>query len=788
MNRLALLVILGVGFAATLAQVVLMRELVVSFYGNEISLGLMLAAWLVCTGLGSLVMGRIADRWLLGRGTLFGLLSALAVLVPAVVLGARLVRFVSKTSGPGEIVGFGQIATLSLAVVAPVCLLNGALFSFLCRMAAPDDARRSNVGRLYLFESLGAVLGGVVFSLILVRNVPALASAFLAAITLSAAAFAVCTRDRWLTIFPLFLLSAFVCGVVFSRDIDRWSAQLLWQPFSVRDVVDSPYGRLTFLEYGGQGTVLSNGHIVASWPPGPYAEDLVHFALLPHEMPVGKPLRVLLVGGGLSGAVREALKYSPVEVEYVELDSMLLSSTRKVFPEWLTDALGNGSAGDSPVRVHFGDGRELVESAARGAPGAPAPYDAILVDVPPPQNVQLNRYYTVEFFRASAAALAEGGVLAFRVPASDAYVSPILREFLQSIRRSVESPCPACGAMPVRPAAGGHGLFNVSVVPGSPSIFLCSRGERRTLDANGYFRQLDSRGIATDYFVGSLSDKLRPGKVEFFDALTSDGGAAALNTDLRPVCYYYDAVLWSSLFRLHGTGGEGGAYGIGRLLIELRKTRAWWFIAVLGLITLALGVLGRCVRRLQPHYILVAMAAAGFAEITAEILCLISFQAVHGTVYYLVSGVVAAFMCGLVLGAAFAVRFLQRQATLRTFIILQWVIALYQMVMAVFIVALSLSAPPVYALNVGAFIGITLIAGGLGGAQFPLAAALYAHERAAVGARAGALYGFDLLGSSVGAVVSSAILVPLIGVVGTAFAAAVLVGCSAALLMISQGG
>jgi len=42
-----------IGFTAVIAQVLLMRELMVAFGGNELSLGLMLANWLLWTALGS---------------------------------------------------------------------------------------------------------------------------------------------------------------------------------------------------------------------------------------------------------------------------------------------------------------------------------------------------------------------------------------------------------------------------------------------------------------------------------------------------------------------------------------------------------------------------------------------------------------------------------------------------------------------------------------------------------------------------------------------------------------
>ena len=45
-------VLVLIGFTAAIAQIVLMRELMVVFYGNEISLGLMLGSWLFWTAVG----------------------------------------------------------------------------------------------------------------------------------------------------------------------------------------------------------------------------------------------------------------------------------------------------------------------------------------------------------------------------------------------------------------------------------------------------------------------------------------------------------------------------------------------------------------------------------------------------------------------------------------------------------------------------------------------------------------------------------------------------------------
>ena len=61
-----------IGFTSVIAQIVLMRELIVVFYGNEISLGIMLVGWLLWTALGSGLAGKLAARWLEARTLVAG--------------------------------------------------------------------------------------------------------------------------------------------------------------------------------------------------------------------------------------------------------------------------------------------------------------------------------------------------------------------------------------------------------------------------------------------------------------------------------------------------------------------------------------------------------------------------------------------------------------------------------------------------------------------------------------------------------------------------------------------
>jgi len=63
MKRLLSFGFLLMGFTFTVTQGLLIRELLVAFFGNELSIGLILGNWLILEAVGSGLLGRLADRW-----------------------------------------------------------------------------------------------------------------------------------------------------------------------------------------------------------------------------------------------------------------------------------------------------------------------------------------------------------------------------------------------------------------------------------------------------------------------------------------------------------------------------------------------------------------------------------------------------------------------------------------------------------------------------------------------------------------------------------------------------
>ena len=115
-----------------------------------------------------------------------------------------------------------------------------------------------------------------------------------------------------------------------------------------------------------------------------YHEPMAHIPLLCHA----KPERVLIIGGGDGGVLREVLKHPSVtQVDLVELDEAVISFSRTML-----QFCSQGAFEDPRTRVHIQDGRSFVEQSKET-------YDIIIMDMTDPAGPSL-RLYSREFFLA----------------------------------------------------------------------------------------------------------------------------------------------------------------------------------------------------------------------------------------------------------------------------------------------------------------------------------------------------------------------------------------------------
>lgn len=158
----------------------------------------------------------------------------------------------------------------------------------------------------------------------------------------------------------------------------------------------SPYQRIEVYETEAFGRLMTLDGLVMVTDRDNfiYHEMMAHPALFTHPL----PRRVLIIGGGDCGTLREVLKHDSVElVEQVELDERVTRVAEKYFPS-LCEANG-----DARARFYFTDGIRWVAETR-------ACYDVIIVDSTDPVGPAAG-LFSEAFYRDCHARLAAHGIL-----------------------------------------------------------------------------------------------------------------------------------------------------------------------------------------------------------------------------------------------------------------------------------------------------------------------------------------------------------------------------------------
>ncbi len=726
-----------IGFSAVIGQIVLMRELIVVFNGNEMSLGILLATWLFWTAAGSSLCSRFKLAGTTARRAVAALECLLAVSLPPTIWALRASKAISQTV-PGELVGPVPMLLASLVCLSLFCLLSGALFVAAARMFETELAVSARIaaGSAYLLEAAGSGLGGILASLLLLRCLDSFQIATIVAmlnLCMAAVLLIPMRRGRLATLTASTALITFFLLVYVAPPLDRQSEQRLWQGFHLVATRDSIYGNLAVTQTGPIRSIYSNGVLLANSPDEAAAEEAVHYALLEHPA----PKNVLLIGGGVNGSVTQALRHPTVQrIDYVELDPTLIDMARQFFP-------AQPSNSDPRVRIHFSDGRHYLKTTS-------ATFDAIILNVPDPQTAQLNRFYTVEFFRSARAHLAPGGILALELRSSEETIDPDLAEFLRCIQRTLNEVFPYVVAIP-GDTIHFFAAAEPNVLTNDPKI-LIDRLHQRSLHTQ-YVRE---------YFIPY---RMMPDRMIQVHEQLQPLASTPVNRDFAPIAYYFDVVLWSAQFKSSYTG-------LFRAAAQIPFTRILG--ALLVLLILAAALLAYVPKREHRARSAAASCAAatGFTLIALELFLLLAFQSIYGYVYHQLAILIGLSMAGIALGSRLALRRIRLRPGPPHF-----TMATTQLLLALACPALLLAVSLLqqFTGSAATWLAAQLVlpvlaalSGMLGGYQFPIAAEIYLHDRAGRSGL-GALYALDLLGGCAGALMLSTYLIPVFGFWKTAW-------------------
>lgn len=181
----------------------------------------------------------------------------------------------------------------------------------------------------------------------------------------------------------------------------------------------SPYQRIEIFETETFGRLMTLDGLVMVTDRDNfiYHEMMSHPALFIHF----KPRRVLVIGGGDCGTLKEVLKHPEVEeVEQVELDERVTRVAEKFFPELCA------SNRDPRARFHFADGIEWVAKAR------PESYDVIIIDSTDPVGPAAG-LFSAEFYANCFRALRGRGIVVGQSE-SPLFHAPLIKSMHEALR------------------------------------------------------------------------------------------------------------------------------------------------------------------------------------------------------------------------------------------------------------------------------------------------------------------------------------------------------------------
>ncbi len=589
--------LLAIGFVSILGQVVLLRELSVAFYGVELIYTLAIGVWLLAGACGAMISRRILKPSFSRISSLFLLVS---INLP---LNVAFIRYIRQLFDgiPGAYLPLHiQIAAMTASLL-PLGLLSGLLFQWAAKVYMSEN---KSLAVAYAIESLGGLVGGVGASLFLRFGFQNFYIALICALGAIGSSFLKSEENypKWLRPISLLVAAMLVLLLWKAQRLDRFLTS--WAHPSMVETTDTPYSRVTITLLHGQISVFENDALLFD-TESTQAEEFAHIAALQHP----NPQRILVLGGGITGTIREVLQYSPRAVDYVELNAGLLRTAMRHLPIEIQKSLRAEN-----VRIIIGDPRAFLKHAPS--------YDLILVAMPEPTSGQANRFYTREFFQQCRQKLNAHGVLAFSLRSSENYWTPPLTSRMVSIYRAARTVFP-----------------EVIVVPGGTNIVIGTT-DRLSRDLSILEARQNARGIKTK-LVSPDYLRYRYTNDRFSEvAKILESREAPANTDVRPICYQYTIMIWLSKF--------------------LPSTRFWDFsppeskggrFALLGsLFALSLFVL--LLRRTKWAIRRAFLAGmAGFAGMVLETILILHFQMKNGILYQDVGILLTGFMAGLAFGA-----------------------------------------------------------------------------------------------------------------------------------------
>lgn len=216
-----------------------------------------------------------------------------------------------------------------------------------------------------------------------------------------------------------------------------------------------------------------------------YHEMIAHIPMLAHK----HPKKVLVIGGGDGGTVREVLKHNCVEeVVLCEIDGLVIEACQKYMPQLASELV------DERVDIQVRDGIEFIKKQK-------GEFDIILIDSTDPMGPG-EGLFTEEFYKDVNSALKEGGIMVAQSESPFANQEEI-KKMYPLLKKAFPLVRPYAGPMPTYP--GGYWCWAFCSNSYDPLSFVDDyRADIITEGAKLYNKDIHRAAFAIPNFLKEL--------------------------------------------------------------------------------------------------------------------------------------------------------------------------------------------------------------------------------------------------------------------------------------------
>ena len=472
------------------------REFLSLLNGNEFVIALILFNWLFLGGLGTLLAGPLSKNVSVRK--FYWISMGLVILAPVQLIAIREIHHLVFIHGSS--IGFYPTFAYTLFSITPYSLLLGFTLPYSLIVMRNQIANYPGT-RIYIFDNIGDISGGALFSFILVYLTTPLQAVLIAHLPLLIVLYRLYAAAYNVKILPAIgtVLGLTALIVAISIEIPT----LTPRNGELAYYQETPYGRIQIIKDHEQYTMVQNGRPIFSSQNLTAAEETVHYPLSQIDS-----VRHVLMISAESLMMSEIKKYHPETIDYVEIDPAITDVELRFgllqkFPE---------------MKIIHQDGRQYLKKTKKQ-------YDAIILNLPEPDTFQINRFFTDRFFSIARQRLTQEGVLSFSVKGFDSYISDNELRKISSIYRTARQVFP-----------------HVLLIPGSRIFFLCSDNPIET-DIPSL---LENKNISTAYISGYYDGNITPARISRLNQQLIPN--APLNRDFSPHLVRILLDEWFSVF------------------------------------------------------------------------------------------------------------------------------------------------------------------------------------------------------------------------------------------------